>query len=146
MKRVVVAMLVLLVLTGALPVFAGGPDRIDQLGVKVQTLIDMQTKITEEMGVLRDKMSALVQQNTDTLSKVTATVDKLDKSMQAQQSANDSCVDQLTGQAQPLHDELTQLRANVEALRRQLNDMNGFRQNAPAAPAQNPGTANPGAK
>jgi outer membrane murein-binding lipoprotein Lpp len=127
---------VVLVGTYALPAYAGGPSKeMVELQTQVQTLVQMQQKINEEMGVLRDKMNALVQQTTENLNKVTVSVDKLDKSMQQQQAASDSCIDQFAAQAQPLHNELTELRGRVDAVIKQLNEMNGFRQGTPGAPA-----------
>lgn len=142
------AILVLVLLAGSLrPAAAGSNDRIAELQAQMTLLVQNQQKSSEEMGALRDKMNTLVQQTSDNLSHVSEAVAKLDKSLQQQQGASDSCVDQLAGQAQPLHDELTELRGKMDAMMKQLSEMNGAHPSpaAPATPGANasgPGTDN----
>lgn len=146
MKRTVwlLGLVMVLIASGARPAFAGSKEELE-LQAQMKTLVQMQQKTSEDMGVLREKMNTLVQQTTENLTRVTTSIEKLDKSLQQQQAASDSCVDQLTGQAQPLHNELTDLRARVDAVIKQLNDMNGFQKGAPAnAPGASP-TAPPSA-
>jgi len=103
-----------------------------ELEAQMRTMVEVQRKTSEDIGVLREKMNMLVQQTTESVNRVSAAVDKLDKSLQQQQAASDKCVDQLTGEAQPLRSELTELRARVDAVIKQLNEMNRSVQAAPA--------------
>lgn len=134
------------VLAFAIPAFAGPSKEMIELQAQVQQLLSMQQSINEKMGVLQDNMKTLVQQMNENLNRVSATVDKLDKSMAQQKSASDSCVDQLAGSAQPLHDALTDLKASVAAINKQLTDMNAMRQAMPAPqqPPQQGATQGPG--
>lgn len=129
-RRVVILALVFLV--SAVPAFAGPSKEMIELQTQMQQLLKMQQTIDEKMGVLQENMKSLVQQTNDGLARVSASMDKVDKAMAQQNAASDTCVDQLTGQAQPLHDALTELKASVAALNRQLSDMNTAKPGNPA--------------
>jgi chromosome segregation ATPase len=151
MKRALLMLFPLLVFSGG-SAFAGASKEMLELQTQMQILLQTNQKTNEEMGVLRDKVTALVQQTTDSLSRVSGTMEKLEKSLQQQQAATDSCVDQLAGQTQPVHDELTELRSRIDAVARQLNEMNSMRQsqegsqNSPGNPANAPSAKGPGAR
>ncbi len=129
------------------PALAGSSKEMIELQTQVQQLLKMQQTIDEKMGVLQENMKTLTQQTNDALARVTASADKVDKAITRENAASDSCVDQLTGQAQPLHDALTELKASVAAMNRQLNELSGARQGAAqqqgALPTSQPSAANP---
>lgn len=144
LKKLVIVAFTLALL--ALPASAGPSREMIELQAQVQQLLKMQQSIDEKMGVMQESLKTLTQQTSENLARVSASIDKVDKSMAQQSAASDSCVDQLTGQAQPLHDALTDLKASVAAINKQLADMNGMRQAMPPpqgtiAPGQSPGMA-----
>jgi len=135
MKKRLQAVLILVTLTFAVPAYAGPNKELIELQSQVQQLLKMQQSIDEKMGVLQDRINTLTQQVNDSLKSMTASADKLDKVLQQQVAASDTCVDQVTGQTQPIHDALTELRAQLAAMGKQLNDVNASRQSAPASGA-----------
>ncbi len=142
-RMILAAVLVTVVL--ATPSAGENKDMI-ALQTQMNQLLKLQQSIDEKMGVLQDKVNTLTQQIGDNLKNVSASVDKIDKALAQQQQASDSCVDQVVGQAQPLQDSLTELKASLAAINKQLNTMNNLRQQTPgtqaapgqAAPADNP--------
>ncbi len=139
--RVLLLALLLVVGVTANPSFAENKDMI-ALQTQMNQLLKLQQSIDEKMGVLQDKINTLTQQVGQNLTKVNTTVDNLNKVMAQQQQVSDSCVDQVTGQAQPLQDALTELKANLAAIQKQLNELNSAHPQAAPVP-QTPGTANP---
>lgn len=130
MKKSFLAAVMFVALTMTIPAYAGPSKEMIELQSQVQQLLKMQQSIDEKMGVLQDRINTLTQQVNENLKSMSASADKLDKALQQQVAASDTCVDQVTGQAQPIHDALTELRAQLAAMSKQLNDMNGMRQNA----------------
>lgn len=131
MKNSLLTVLMVVVLTMAIPAYAGPSKEMIELQSQMQQLLKMQQTIDEKMGVLQDRINTLTQQVNENLKNMSASADKLDKALQQQTAVSDTCVDQVTGQAQPIHDALTELRAQLAAMSKQLNDMNGARQNTP---------------
>jgi SMC interacting uncharacterized protein involved in chromosome segregation len=110
----------------------------------MDTLLKQQQTIAESMGQLKDRIDKVVQVTTENMNRISSTVDKLDKSVQSQTAGADSCADQVTGQVQPLHDALSELKASVDAINKQLATMNGDHQPEPTAMGKKtPGTAQP---
>jgi chromosome segregation ATPase len=132
MKKSLQAALMLVALTAASPAYAGPTKEMIELQSQVEQLLKMQQSIDEKMGVLQERVNALTQQISESLKNVSASADKLDKTLQQQVAASDTCVDQVTGQTQPIHDALTELRAQLAAMSKQLSDLSGTRQSVPA--------------
>ena len=130
--RLLLVASILAVLALTVPAYAGPNKEMLQLQLQVQQLLKMQQSIDEKMGVLQDRLNTLTQQVTESLKQISASADKVDKALQQQAATSDSCVDQIAGQAQPIHDSLTELRAQVAAMSKQLSEVNGTRQNVPA--------------
>jgi chromosome segregation ATPase len=137
-RRVVTIAIALTLL--AAPAFGGSSKEMIELQTQVQQLLKMQQAIDEKMGVLQESMKTLTQQTNDALARVTASADKVDRAIARENAASDSCVDQLTGQAQPLHDALTELKASVAAMNRQLNELSGAKQVMPQQQGALPST------
>jgi tol-pal system protein YbgF len=134
-----------LLFTSVHPAFAVSKE-IVQLQTQVQTLSDqvarMQQSLDERMGVLRN----LVEQSTDSVNKMSATVNELQQKSQAQSTDNNSRLEQVSGQVQSLHDSVDELKARLAKISKQLDDIqqNGQNINAgqPGMPAV-PGGAPP---
>jgi len=106
-----------------------------QLQTQVQALQDqmthMQQSFDERMGVMKN----LMDQNTDSMNKVTAAITALQGSLEKLQNDNGAKVDQLSGQIQALNDSLDELKARLTKVSKQLEDVQAAQQNQAAAQA-----------
>jgi tol-pal system protein YbgF len=136
------------------PAFAVNKDMV-QLETEVQDLqaavSHLQQSNDERMGVLKD----LVQQNADTVNKMSLLIESLQKSLTAQQEAASGKVDQVSNQTQALNDSVDEVKARLnnldkglQAVQSQLQSINAALQNlqppagsAPAAPGTTPAPA-----
>jgi len=129
---------VLVVLTGfsiSLPAAWGVSKEMIQLQTQVQALQDqmthMQQSFDERMGVMKN----LMDQNTDSMNKVTAAMTALQSSLEKQQNDSGGRIDQLSGQIQALNDSLDELKARLAKVSKQLEDVQAAQQNQAAAAA-----------
>ena len=114
----------------------GVSKEIVQLQTQVQQLQDqmarMQRAFDERMGV----MQHLVEQSTDSVNKVAASLTDLQSNLQKQQNDSGSRVDQVSGQIQALNDTLDELKARLAKVSKQLEDMQASQQNLATQQAQ----------
>ena len=107
---------------------------IIQMQTQMQMLSDQMQRLQqsndERMGVMKN----LVEQNTDTVNKLAASLDTLQKSLATQQQQTQAKVDDVSGQIQSLHDAVDELKARLAAVTKQLNDMAAAQQNLNAPP------------
>jgi len=107
----------------------GVSKEIIQLQTQVQALQDqmsrMQQSFDERMGVMKN----LMDQNTDSMNKVTTAIVNLQTLLQKQASDSGSRTDQLSGQIQSLNDTLDELKVRLAAVSKQLQDMQAAQQN-----------------
>ncbi len=128
----------------------GVSKEIIELQTQVQALQDqmarMQQSFDERMGVMKN----LMDQNTDSMNKVAASIGTLQTSLQKQQGEDGTRVDQLSGQIQTLNDSLDELKARLGKVSKQLEDMQAAQQNLSSqqasAAGQAPGTGQPGSQ
>jgi len=122
-----------------------------ELQTKVQQLLDavarLQQSNDERMGMLKD----LVQQNSDSVNRMSVTVDALQKQVAAQLAASGTKVDTVSGQVQALTDSFDELKARMIRLEKavalvssQQQTMGAAIENLAAPPAAAPGSAAPG--
>src|SRR5213075_3163099 len=108
---------------------AANKDMI-QLQTQVQALQDqmarMQQSFDERMGVMKN----LVEQNTDNMNKIVATMGQ--QALQKQATDAGSRSDQLSGQMQSLNDSVDELKARLARVSKQLEDMQANQQNLQA--------------
>ena len=130
----------------ATPGFAANKDMV-QLQTQVHDLQDavahMQQSNDERMGVLKD----LVQQNADSVNKMSLAVEALQKQMQSQQEAAGGKLDQVSGQVQSLNDSIDEVKARLNSLEKALTSVQNQQQSINAALqnlAPNPSGATPG--
>jgi tol-pal system protein YbgF len=112
----------------ATPAFSVSKEMI-QLQTQVQALQDqmnqMQTSFNERMGV----MKSLVEQSTDNVNKVAASVNELNQTLQKSHTDNGSRADQLSGQTQALNDSVDELKARMNKITTQLDAIQSTQQN-----------------
>src|SRR5208283_1867580 len=88
----------------------------------------LQQSLDERMGVLRN----LVEQSTDSVNKMGATVNELQQKSQAQSADSNSRLEQVSGQVQSLHDSVDELKARLAKISKQLDDIQQGGQNLSA--------------
>jgi tol-pal system protein YbgF len=103
-----------------------------ELQTQVQQLQDQITNLKqsldERMGVIKN----LMDQNTDSINKVTTAITGIQVNLQKQQSDTNNHVDQLSGQLQALNDSLDELKARLGKVTKQLEDMQSAQQSLAA--------------
>ncbi len=129
------ALLVFALYTPAAPaaeLFGTNKDMV-QLQTQVQQLLDavarLQQSNDERMGVLKD----LVQQSADSVNRLSVSVDTLQKQLAAQQAADGTKSDTVSGQVQALNDSLDEIKARMGRLEKALNDVQNQTQTISAA-------------
>lgn len=100
-----------------------------ELQTQVQQIQDqltaMKQSLDERMGVIKN----LMDQNTDSINKVTAAITNMQVTLQKQQSDTNNHVDQLSGQLQSLNDSLDELKARLGKVTKTLEDLQTAQQN-----------------
>jgi tol-pal system protein YbgF len=94
-------------------------------------MTQMQQSFNERMGVMKN----LMDQNTDSMNKVTSAVTSLQGNLDKLQADNGGKSDQLSGQIQALNDSLDELKARIAKVAKQLDDMQAAQQNQAASQA-----------
>lgn len=126
--------LVAMLASNASPAWAVSKEMV-ALQTQVQALQDqmarMQQSFDERMGV----MKSLMDQNTDSINKVTASIAAMQELLQKQQSAGAAQADQLSGQIQALNDSIDELKARMAKVSKQMDDMQAAQQTAAASQA-----------
>ena len=135
----------LFALPAALPhAFAVSKEMV-QLQTQVQQLQDMmqhlQTSNDERMGVIVN----LVQQNTDNVNRMMASVNALQTSLKLENEQRGTSNTQLSTQIQSLNDSIDELKTRVANLSTQLQSIQGQMQNVNGLPAQPSGAPPAGA-
>ncbi len=130
----IVLVLLAAILVAGVPAWGVSKEMV-QLQTQVQALQDqmthMQQSFDERMGVMKN----LMDQNTDSMNKVTAAITALQGSLEKLQNDNGAKVDQLSGQIQALNDSLDELKARLAKVSKQLEDVQAAQQNQAAAQA-----------
>lgn len=133
--RFLSVLVVLLSFSLTVPAAWGVSKEMIQLQTQVQTLQDqmthMQQSFDERMGVMKN----LMDQNTDSMNKVSAAMTALQTGLEKLQSDNSGKVDQLSGQIQALNDSLDELKARLAKVAKQLDDVQAAQQNQAASTA-----------
>jgi tol-pal system protein YbgF len=120
------------------PAFAASKEMI-QLQTQVQALQDQMTQMQQSFNERMGVMKSLMDQNTDSMNKVTAAVTALQGSLEKLQTDNSGKTDQLSGQIQSLNDSIDELKARLAKISKQLDDIQAGQQNQAAAQAAQQG-------
>ena len=91
-------------------------------------ITNLKQSLDERMGVIKN----LMDQNTDSINKVTSAITGIQVNLQKQQSDTNNHVDQLSGQLQALNDSLDELKARLGKVTKQLEDMQSAQQSLAA--------------
>src|SRR5204862_333366 len=82
------------------------------------------------------KARHLMDQNTDSINKVTSAITNMQTTLQKQQSDTNNHVDQLSGQLQSLNDSLDELKARLGKVTKQLEDVQATQQSLASQASQ----------
>jgi len=138
MKMSLFLAIVAVLLAFATPAFPVSKE-IVQLQTQVQALQDqmarMQQSFDERMGVMR----SLVEQSTDKMNQITASIADLQKGLNQQHTDSGARTDQLSGQMQALNDSLDEIKSRMAKITQQLEAMQNAQTNLPAGSAMPPG-------
>ncbi|MES2222259.1 MAG: tetratricopeptide repeat protein [Acidobacteriota bacterium] len=120
-----------LLVAAAPSVFAANRDIIAlqaQVDQMQQMMISMQQTNDERYAVMHN----LMQQTSESVSKVAAQVDAMQKAAQTQLGTEGSSLQQLSGQMQSMNDSLDELRARLDKLDKALNGIQSQQQSMAA--------------
>src|ERR1700691_4435605 len=135
-QQVSVFFVLLIVLSlGVLPVRGASKEMI-QLQTQVQALQDQMTQMQQSFNERMGVMKSLMDQNTDSMNKVTAAITSLQGSLEKLQADGSGRTDQLSGQIQSLNDSVDELKARLAKVSKQLDDMQSAQQSTAATAAQ----------
>jgi TolA-binding protein len=115
------------------PTFAANKD-IVQLQTQVQQLQDAIARLQQTNDERFGAMRSLLEQNTDTINRVSNSLDAITHSLQTQSADQGGKVDQVSAQVQSLHDSVDELKARLAKVSKQLDDMSAAQQNLQSAP------------
>jgi tol-pal system protein YbgF len=135
MRRISITLAFLAALCVAVIPAWGVSKEIVQLQTQVEALQQqmgqMKQSFDERMGVLQH----LVEQSTDSVNKVAASIADLQGTLQKQQTDSGARIDQISGQIQALNDTMDELKARLTKLSKQLEDMQSAQQSLAAQQA-----------
>ena len=141
MKTFRLSFALLFALLMAAPAFPVSKEII-QLQTQVQALQDQMTQMRQSFDERMGVMKNLIEQSTDDMNKVAASVNTLNQQVQKSQQDTGTHSDQLSGQIQALNDSVDELKARMTKIAQQLDAMQNNQQNI--APGAQPATGQPG--
>jgi len=131
------------VLFAALPAHAASKEMIE-LQTQVQQLLDMVQRLQSTVDSRFGLVQHLVEQSTDSVNQMNATVTALQQKLNAQSDSTNGKLDAVSGQVQSLNDSLDELKSRIAKLDKQLQDVQSQLQNVQAQSAGGAATPQPG--
>jgi len=127
------------ILLTSLPAHAASKEMIE-LQTQVQQLLDMvqhlQSTVDSRFGLVQH----LVEQSTDSINQMNATVTAMQQKLNAQSDATGGKLDAVSGQVQSLNDSLDELKSRIAKLDKQMQDMQAAMQTIQAQTAPGAGS------
>ena len=108
---------------------------IIELQTQVQQLLDDMQRLQSTMDSRFGVLQHLLEQSTDNVNKMTATVDALQQKIQAQSDNGNGKLDTVSGQVQSLNDSVDELKTRIAKLDKSIQDMQSQLQNVQSPPA-----------
>jgi tol-pal system protein YbgF len=113
--------------------FGANKDMV-ALQTQVQQLADQLARLQQANDERFGAMRSLLEQNTDTINRVSNSLDAISHSLQTSTADQGGKVDQVSAQVQSLHDSVDELKARLAKVSKQLDDMAAAQQNLQSAP------------
>jgi len=127
-------------------------DTVVALQTQVQQLLDAVQRLQSTVDSKFALLQHLVEQTADNANRVTASMDALQKKINAETEATNGKLDSTSGQIQSLNDSVDELKSRMSKLDKSIQDMQGQMQNTqnpptgiPGQPGGAPSAATPGA-
>ena len=114
-------------------------DTVVALQAQVQQLMDAVQRLQSTVDSKFGLMQHLVEQTADNANRVTASMDALQKKINAENESTSGKLDATSGQMQSLNDSVDELKTRMGKLDKSIQDLQGQLQNI-----QNPPTGMPG--
>jgi len=111
---------------------------IVELQTQVQQLLDAVQRLQSTVDAKFGLIQHLVEQTADNANRVTASVDALQKKLDAQSEATNGKLDTASGQVQALNDSVDELKSRMAKLDKTIQDLQGQLQNVQNPPATAP--------
>jgi tol-pal system protein YbgF len=137
------ALLLAAVLMTSLPAHAASKEIIE-LQTQVQQLLDSMQRLQSTVDSRFGLVQHLVEQSTDSINQMNATVTAMQQKLNAQSEATNGKLDAASGQVQSLNDSLDELKSRISKLDKELQDVQGQLQTMQAQSAA--GAAGTGAQ
>jgi len=141
------AFLLAAILMTSLPAHAASKEIIE-LQTQVQQLLDMMQRLQSTVDSRFGLVQHLVEQSTDNVNQMNATVTALQQKLNAQSETTNGKLDSVSGQVQSLNDSLDELKSRISKLDKQMQDMQAQLQTMQAQAAGGstgaPGSQQPG--
>lgn len=146
LRNRVLAVALLAPVFGLAPVSAHAANKdIVELQTQVQQLLDMVQRLQSTVDTRFGLLQHLVEQTADAANRMTATVDSLQKKIDAQGEATNGKLDTASGQAQALNDSVDELKSKMGKLDKTIQDLQAQLQTMQSSPGGAPGQQ-PGAQ
>lgn len=125
-----------------LPGAHAASKEIVELQTQVQQMQDLLQQLKQSNDERLGAIINLVQQNTDNVNKMTATINQLQQAMTAQNEGGGK-LEQVSGQLQALNDSVDELKTRIAKLDTTMQGIQGQLQNAPTGAPAGGGIAPP---
>jgi len=114
---------------------AGSADReIVQLKSQLEALQDQTTRMQLAFDKTVGSMHSLNEKNADSLNKLSTTLTEFHAALNREQVDSSNRMDRISGQIQRLNDSLDELKARLTKVSKQLEDIDGMRQDSKMRP------------
>jgi tol-pal system protein YbgF len=134
----VLAFVIAAMLLTSLPARAASKEMIE-LQTQVQQLLDMMQHLQSTVDSRFGLVQHLVEQSTDSINQMNATVTAMQQKLNAQSEATNGKLDAVSGQVQSLNDSLDELKSRIAKLDKQMQDMQAAMQTIEAQTAPGAG-------
>jgi len=140
-NRLLAGMAFALILAGTPTPAHATSKEIIELQTQVQQLLDMVQRLQSTLDTRFGVIQHLAEQTADDANRVTATVNALQKQLNAQTDTAGGKIDTVSGQVQSLNDSVDELKSRIAKLDKSIQDMQAQAQNAQAPPQQSTAAA-----
>jgi tol-pal system protein YbgF len=137
-RLVILAVVAALVASAPVKARAANKD-IVELQTQVQQLMDAVQRLQSTVDAKFGLIQHLVEQTADNANRMSASVDELQKKLEAQNESMGGKIDTASGQMQSLNDSVDELKSRMGKLDKAIQDLQSQLQNVQNPPATGPG-------
>jgi len=137
-RNATVAILIVLIFGSSLAASAASKETIElqeEVKVLANRIASMQQSFDEKLAALQ----ANADQTANSVKQISTWAAHVDATLKQQTADSDTCADQISGNSKMLRDQLQDLRARLDAIAKQLREVNAPPANSSPAAAPNTG-------